>query len=442
MYTINWMLFSIISIITLIIGSIFFINEKNSDRKLIYLFTIITTYIYSGIGMSFFEIGGKYILQYFIFLICILCSIALVFNTSKYRYITINKRKFRIHLFVDSKEELDSKFLQFESLYLFLSILFILTLLVYLFIPTIRIAQLWNPPTATLIGLVTRVQETNSNNVLQIANIFNLLLLPFFLIHLYLLKLKRKNIKLLIWILLWFYLDYLTIGYWGRNEMVRFGLIFFLIFFATKQERIKINKLQILTLVLGFVLAIPFFLNYESYRLGVYIGDLSFDNAIRELFQKETYYPIYYSLIENHNGLVNPINVLLWILFLPIPSIFWGSKPTLAINDTFTTLVTGLSRSDPGFSVALPSILGESFMIWGMHFYWLHAILLGIFIAITANFFKKSNVLSIINLYFIVQILVIGRGGIQSYLSTIINGSISIFIWYLIINQLGKRRQN
>ena len=436
MYMINWITFIIITFVTTIIAAIFYFREKRSNRKLLYVFTTISVYIYSGIGMSFNEIDGSYIYKYFTFLFFLLVAIACTF-------ISANKNV-RLKQRLNKRGEwVDILFWRYKNAYFYLSVIFILTIFINLLIPTLRINQFWNPPTSTLVDIFARREAHNLNVILKIADTLNLMLLPFFFIHLYGLIEKGKKLRAFMWMAIWLYLDYLRLGYWGRYEIVVYTVFVFLALFALRKEGIKIVKFQIIWLVIGVILLVPFLQGYESYRLGASSTDMSLSETFSELFQSEADYPKYYPTIENQLvGIIRPIDLASWLIFLPVPSILWSGKPTIAINETFTYAVTGIASGASGYSVALPSLLGEAFMIWGMTFYWIHAIILGVLIACFCVLYEKSKVLSIVNLYYIVFVIVIGRSGYQSYLSTLINGSISIVIWIMLINRLNKRKHS
>lgn len=436
MYDINWLLFVFILIITSIIFSLFYFREKKTNRKFLYIFITVSIFIYSGIGMSYNDIEDEYIYKYFIFLFCLLLTISIVF---KFR----DKKQNLLNKIEDFNNIVDYELSRYCGVYNLLSIGFILTYFIYLLVPVVRISLLWNPPLPSIVGILDKRDLLSQIPILSVADTINTLLLPFFLIKIYILinKNKGKKIKATILIIIWLYLDYLRLEYWGRNDMTRYSIFLLLVIFAFKKGKIIFKKRHIIFTAFCLFITIPFFVWYEFFRLGVSAYEISFSDSLLRFLRSEAYYPKYYSQIEKFSGVIKPINYILWIVFLPFPSVIWASKPSLAINTIFSELLLGISRGMRGYNVLLPSLLGESFMVWGMHFYWIHAIIIGFLIAVIIAFYENSKLLYINNLFFIIQILVIGRGGSQSYLGLLINGTIPILLWIILINMNQKYRK-
>ena len=116
--------------------------------------------------------------------------------------------------------------------------LFLLTYIVYLFIPELRLSQLWNPPSSLLIGKFERMDLQQSHVILNLASTLKTVLLPIFMIKLYVWKLRGKIVRGLSFILLWLYLEYLSILYIGRYEMV-VAMIFIVFIFMTTRTHLK-----------------------------------------------------------------------------------------------------------------------------------------------------------------------------------------------------------
>ena len=193
---------------------------------------------------------------------------------------------------------------------------------------------------------------------------------------------------------------------------------------------------------LMIVLSIPFLLWYEVFRLGGNVAEISLNESFKELIFKEADYPKYYEYINEYMyGNISAIKYLLWLIFLPIPSIIFPSKPTVALNTIFSEIFLGISKESYGYYVLLPSLLGEAFLIYGKYFYWIHAIVIGVVIAIVCKFMEKHKYLRYNNLFYSIYILTIGRGGSQGYLSYIINSSMPIVLAILIINLVNRKKE-
>ncbi|MDD3106471.1 MAG: hypothetical protein PHP65_01520, partial [Bacilli bacterium] len=90
--------------------------------------------------------------------------------------------------------------------------------------------------------------------------------------------------------------------------------------------------------------------------------------------------------------------------------------------------------TNPLFSIYLPSILGESFIIWGVSFYWLHAFLLGIMTGTTGLLLTKYRQLLFYSFFIVFRALAIGRAGSQGYISLIINGSLLLIVLFIFLS--------
>jgi hypothetical protein len=187
------------------------------------------------------------------------------------------------------------------------------------------------------------------------------------------------------------------------------------------------------------VFSIPFLLWYEKFRIGGSLSDISLTESFKELIFKETDYPKYYEYINIYmNGNISAIKYLLWLIFLPIP---FPLKPTLALNTIFSEMILGISKGSYRYYVLLPSLLGESFLIYGKYFYWIHAIVIGVVIASICKFMEKHRCLTFNNIYYSIYILTIARGGSQGYLGYIINSSMPIVLAIIMINLANKKNR-
>lgn len=219
-----------------------------------------------------------------------------------------------------------------------------------------------------------------------------------------------------------------------------FGLIIYLLAFCVKGYEFKMSKKNVGIIIAVVLSLIPFLYAFTFIRQGnsMDVG-LSFKDVLGLLIDSEAYYPVYYDEALHSTALQSqtPMTFILWLLFLPIPSFVFPGKPTLQ-GDAFTYAVTGKSYGDANFSSALPSVLGESFMFFGSDFYWVGALIIGCVIATSINFLLKHKTLNFFAIYLIVFSLTLGRGGASSYMSTIINDSLSIFVLYFYVKHTKK----
>ena len=220
--------------------------------------------------------------------------------------------------------------------------------------------------------------------------------------------------------------------------MIYLGFIV-LYFIVCKYKEIKIDKKTVVLIVVAVIVLIPALVSFTDVRLGRSVTKLNFSDSLRALLEDECHYPEYYDICVQNAGLVDPIQYLLWIFFLPIPSAFWSSKPVVQIAYSFTGLFYSTAVTASNYSNLLPSVLGESFLIFGPYLFWIEAIIIGIVIGIYFNYFIQSKKLSMLTAYMLLMLATIGRGGSQSYLSVIINGSIVLILWIYIAKIISRR---
>lgn len=428
MYNINISILFLISSYALILYLISSIVVKKINRKLLILFSIVSITIYSGVGISFEEIDNRYLIHFFIFLTVMIISMLITFKTS------ISKQNIgytsNLDLFCETN----------EIFFKILSIIFILTLIIHLFVPTIRISQLWNPPPPTLIDYFDRAKVAKTGIILKLADFLNILLNPFFFIYIYILKKKNKKIKMFLWLFSWCYLDYLKIGYMGRYEMIILFIFITFIFSSNIKTEFKIKSRYILYISLIIIFLIPFFLWYENFRIGASLSNTSLTESFKQLIFKESDYPKYYEYINRYmDGSISASKYLLWLIFLPIPSMILPFKPTLTVNTIFSEMILGISEGSRGYYILLPSLLGEAFLIYGKYLYWIHAIIIGVVIASICKYMEKHKCLTFNNIFYSIYILSIARGGSQGYLGYIINGTMPIVLSIIIINLINRK---
>lgn len=417
MYKIDQLiLFFIIFFIIFMIFSILVII-KGFNRRIFLISYLLSIAMYSGVGIAFEEKNHIYLFKYVIFTFISIFSVIIIFWIKDKKN---TKPNFNYY---------DEFFDKNEKIFLFLTCIFFSTLLIHLFIPVLRIGELWNPKAPSLIDIFNRNQLSENNVILKISELLNIILQPMFLIYLYILKNKKKVLRIVIYILLWVYLDYLKVNYISRNTMLIFITFFIFVIFSDIRVKFKVSKKYMIALAVMFILLIPFLLWYENFRLGGTEVKKGFIYSIETLLFKEGDYPKYYSLInENLGRIIRIKDYFLWLIFLPIPGLIMPFKPTISINTIFSEAILGISKFSKGYYVLLPSILGEAFMIYGKYFYWVHSLIIGIVIANIFYINEKSKYLTFINLYFSIYIITIGRGGSQAYIPYLINSMISICI--------------
>lgn len=433
-YTINWLVLFELILLSSIVCAITLKKARTKIQKIYVLFISISMVIYSGVGNSFKEIGYGYVEKYFVFYICTMVTMVLIFNTN-----------FKKKIINTQRENWNASYTLNKIVMIIFVIMFFLVYFVRLVYPKFQLMNLINPPKPNIIDLFARRDALRSTPLLEIVRLLNLMAMPFFMIYLQRRMEIKKWISVVILIVIWVYLQFVSFGYISRYELVTYAA-FILIIIANRNSKIyHLNKKIIFIIVTLFILSLPSLLAYEMLRQGDTVSSKGFLEAALNLFCKETDYPKYYdACVAMHTeGLWS--KYLYWFFTLPIPSFMaCGLKNNVfLVNQYFTEQFTGILYGSHGYSVLLPSIFGEGIMLYGDKFYWVHGLFIGAFYGIVCRGLEKNPELKLMNLYFAVQMLSIGRGGTPGTIGTIVN-SMAMYIIIMKFMELiiAKKRKN
>lgn len=416
-YTVDYFVLGIIILCNALLFGLLYLNITQGIRRIYFILCSIPVCIYSGIGNAYQEIGSEYLFKYLLFSSLLMLSLFVVFKLSR----TPN-----IIDFCHREENTSTPWI-----YAVFSILFLMTFFVYLLFPEIRLYHLWAPPAANVIGGYERIDYNKSHFILNLASALRPLLLPFFMINLQLLKEKRKNISIFVWIVSWVYLYYLSQEYISRYELLVFLLFAGILLSSRVYWNYQMTRKHFIMIVAIFLLVTPFLVNYQYIRQGLEIPNIDYVEAFLYLGGIETDFPKYYFDIEHLSSQVSPLRYFLWFLLLPVPSIIYADKAeaSVAINQVFSSNYLNLERGASGYYGLVPSIFGESMLIYNSDFFWIHALFLGIVIARICVALENIPELSTLNLYYAVNVIALARGGSQGYFGPII---LTIFFFLLI----------
>ena len=153
-------------------------------------------------------------------------------------------------------------------------------------------------------------------------------------------------------------------------------------------------------------------------------------DSLNALRMKETNYGMYYDFCANNFKVSSLVRYFVWFFTLPIPSAIAGALKNVGLqtNTYFTVLYTGIKEGSANYSVILPSVFGEALLIYGKYFYWLHAAFLGVFISKFCMKLERNNEFTLLNLYFAVNLFILGRGGSESVIASMVNYMVMYWI--------------
>lgn len=401
-------------------------RKEHGSSKLIYIIIAASTFLYSGAGIAYDTVDSKYIVQYVIFLTCLLFTIKAIFHLKIKRRFNVNHEMGAVDFDCNS------------SIITVMTVVFFVSISMHLFYPVFHPWKFFQPSGPISTYIYAQRARARSYALLNLCETLSTACLPFFCLFLKRMVNKKKKPIAVVLIMLWAYLTYLQFNYIGRYQLIVYAAFAYFFCAFVKPEGIVVQRKYIVIFISAFIAMIPFLVAYTSIRKGLFSGHLSISDSISTLIRDECGYPLSYNVCEDLQETGGRLNFILWLLLLPIPSalFIFTAKPTLTVAHQFTYAVTGRILGVGNYSSSLPSVLGEGIMIWGMNWVWLHGIVMGIFIGINLRFLKGHKSLDILYLYMITLLAVIGRGGAQSYMGTLINGTVFIMLWWWACNRV------
>ena len=447
MGTYDFLIFLIVCLVSVIILFVLNLSCKTWQEKICSIALILGITFYSGLGIAYETVDKNYVICFIIFLISTAIGLKIGFGVFPYK--KENKYVERI----DYLLERHSKILN-----LVFCIYWVLTIAM-LFYPENRFLNLFN--FEANIKTVFIVRENNRNDTLVYTiNLIRMILIPFYYVWL---QRRNSTIKVVILVLLQVYIDSVVDGYIGRSAALKTMLLVFFISaimsrqkhknddFSQKNYEIKRMNLKLykkikkrLVMFAIVVLAcIPVLYSYVYIRQGITVQNLSYMSAFCSLLESETSYPKWYDTTIQLNGLViSPLQYLYWLITLPIPKQFITFLPdTTILNYVFSEYATGILYGSANFTVALPSLLGEGFLIYGKYFYWIHGLVSGSVLGLCISFLQRFRTLNLYTSYVLTMVFVVARGGSQGTISSIINSGYILIIIYILACIAGRKQQ-
>lgn len=425
-YEINYLVLLTITVYSLLITFFSIMLVRMKIHKTYIIFLSLGIYAYSGIGLSFLP-NAQYIFKYFLFYFCVFISYIVIVGLK-----TNETRRWQVKLAISSRH------------LTILTIIFFSVYFVRLVHPDFLLYRLIFPPISSIDDIFNRREALRDTPILEIFRLLNISTLPFFMMKIGELFERRKHLTGILLVVLWIYLEYITLGYISRNEILVYIAFITMIIFNYNKTNISDYGISAKMVLFGFVIAIlmiPFLLSYESSRMGVQSNSISMIDSTKILFLKEFDYPKYFDFSLKINAMDNILKYFKWFVTLPIPrAISFGIKSNVfEVNRYFTENLTGVFYGNPRYSVVLPSILGESFIIYGRVLFWIHGIFIGSVIGLISVFLTLDNRIGTLNLYLSVLAITIGRGGTAGFFGLTINSLVLYFLLVLFLHLVEKK---
>ncbi|MCF2660181.1 hypothetical protein JQM83_13445 [Parabacteroides distasonis] len=418
---VNYWTLSLVVLGTILVVKFVFYHVQDMRMRVPIALSAISIFIYSGYGIALDVVNDKYLYKYLIALFFFYLPFVLV----------LNKGTTRNSIRGQSME----KYLERHTGFLKgMSYIYLLLIIVPLIYPRFRMFDVFISG-ITIDGIYDYLNTAAGDPFSRFTAALALFIKPFFFAYITYLRITNPNcIKPYVLFLAEFMLGIMDSCYIGRSGMVYTALLLFFLVFCVKDGEFVITKKHILLILAVIVASIPFLYAYTFIRMGIETDIMSFSESLELLLASEATYPTYYDHISSSPVLQqaqSPISVILWLICLPIPSVLWPSKPTLA-NDVFTFSITGLHRTDYGYSSLLPSFLGESFMYFGGTFYWVFTFLVGMVFALTLKYLSQNRYMLIFMLLLAVRLTAAGRAGATAAIPSFVNGTIFVLLidWF------------
>lgn len=416
-------------ILLIFVGTLFIVlfvlrRVKDYRMKVAVVLSAISIFIYSGVGISMPAVKNGYVSMYLIALFFFYLPFILIGGRKRHTFINHFKRS-----------PLDSYLFSHVRFLIVATIIYFCILILPMLFPRFRLLDIFIRG-ITLEGIYDVVNEAASSPFFRLLSMLRVFVLPFFYAYIMLLRVTKPNSS---WPYILFFSDILLnimdVCYISRSAMVYDFFIFYFLAFCIKDGEFIISKKQVIIIASVIAASIPFMYAFTFFRLGMTADTLGYRDSLELLMYSECTYPEYYDHILSSSELqgINPLSIVLWLICLPIPSVLWPSKPTLA-NDVFTHSITGLYKTDLGYSSLLPSFLGESFMYFGGTFYWIYTFMAGLVFALIIKYLSRHKLMLIFIFYLIMQLTAVGRVGPTVAIPRFINGTLFVFLidWFIV----------
>ena len=381
-------------------------------------FFVFGFFVYSGLGICLYNINSNYLFSYFLFGFVFIVSFSFAAKRA-------SKTKCYYYRQVNSKSFLKG-----------IAFLYWALLLLKVVYPISNINKLLHP-TFSLTGVFSKAET--SSIIEYLSSTFMLLFKPFY--YVYLFK-EKKPSTILFLLILEMYIGFALNGYIARSGFISQVIFILIAFYVTriknkpsssvyddKKTLFSGIKRIIIVLFVLVLLSSPVLLAVEFIRLGrTADSSMTILGSVDKILGQEISFPSSYDFcVAFHKG-NEFFRYVFYLIGLPFPKRIFGAASSYYINQEFSIGFTGITYGADGFSIVLPGLLGEGFIICGPILFCIFALLIGYILGTITGHFEKNKEMSIWSIYLAINILLMCRGGSQSAIAIFINGSILVFV--------------
>lgn len=405
---------------TLAIWMLFYRQSVTTSQRTFLTMAVGGFYIYDGIGGAYKIMPVEYVYVYFIFLMSLVSSFCLFHRSFAWVSTRVRSRGWKIASLAEDRRLT----LRFVAGYL-------LVCLFFLFYPEFKVFNLFSPPTPDLAGLFVQRFEVGRDvdTVGRLVGYVKVLLFPFFLF--FLRGFRNRPWLFFLLLLLPVYMAYCEDGYVSRGSVLSIVLVGFVVFWV---ENPRSRKYIIAGSALSFPLLIMAMYAYARVRIGGSVdSNVGVFDALETILEIETTFPVGgRELLDGKYG-ADLRQYFTWLFTLPFPKVLFGQIEGARINYEIAEIVSGIAVGDRNFSVVLTGVVIESVYIYGLWFFWIHAVTIGLVFAFLCRLSGANRSLVVIMAFFAVQFgYNMNRGGVSSVFPTILNGFLLFYIvsWF------------
>lgn len=395
------------------------INGKKN--KIIWIVAIISTCVYSGIGIAYSTVSKGYIWQYVVYVFVLGVSLACFTRCD-----LVSERG---HMFIQKRPEklsLTSK----ESLFWnakWVANVFVVIFVIYFLLRCGSLVYPENKLTSFTItyNVVNNLKNINGENVNILNSMASYIKPMAYIGFVYAFK-KVRYVAALLCLDLVITLVYA--GYISRNLIICVLFIVLMLFFNNDLSSTYISmgrKKKRIIIVLA--VATPVVLYMMIYLMSIRTSNQS-EWTILSFLSSEINYPMHYAYIDEVSGtLMTSKDMILHILdsfvpFVPTPGYISN------INVLFSEQISGVSSNTSWFSVILPGILGEAKLIFGNHLFWIHAVIVAFMMSMITRITKDNPKMIILYYYYLTCVMKASRAGYAELSSTVMFNIIILVI--------------
>jgi hypothetical protein len=430
-FSIFWFVI-IFAISCLIFGMVYaFLKEKK--QKIVWAFACLSIFVYSGIGISYLNVDKSNIFYYVVFLTVLGLSFSL-FSNQKIK-ITIRKQQFGYSDIIKDERFWNSKIT--KSIFSFVVILYILFRFLSMLYPVNHLSNI-----SFEYDAINNLKNLTGENTSIFKSIAEYIKPLYYIGLVYLVKKVRYIACFLSFDVA---VTLFSNSYFSRHEIIVIAIICLLLYFngdlnsnyltkSKKRKRIVSASLVLIPVLLYVMIALmeTRSVSGESYNL-------------IKLIESEINYPRHYFTIHQISPLVSGEDYFLHLLDSFIPLIPTPSY-SMSLNISFSTYILGYGVEYSWFYILLPGIVGESILIFGELFFWVHAVILAFILSLIFRITQKNRYLIILFYYYVACVMKSARAGYEELSLTVLRNYIFTLILLVIIrfisNSLRYRQRN